>query len=66
MLEKSNDIYTINNPYGYRFNINHPMIKPYYERYIRWKGIYGAPSDKERFEFEDYMEKHIKKGNKKF
>lgn len=65
MPEKTNGIYTTDNPYGYHININHPHIKPFYDRFKKWKGIVGAPSDKERFEFESYMEKHIKKGSKK-
>lgn len=26
-------IYAKNNPYGYKINVNHPKIRPLYERY---------------------------------
>lgn len=54
----STDTYTlIDNPYGYRVNINHPRINPYYRRYKEWRGIAfaAALSDQERVEFESYM-----------
>lgn len=60
-LEKSNGIFTVENPWGYRFNINHPKIKPLYERFKKWKSIYGAPSDKQRREFEEYLLQHMNK-----
>lgn len=43
--------------YGYRVNINHPRINPYYRRYKEWRGIAfaAALSDQERVEFESYM-----------
>lgn len=51
------------NPYGYRVNINHPLIRPLYERYKKWKKIpHGAAlSDEERFEFEKYILEKIGK-----
>lgn len=52
------DTYTlIDTPYGYRVNINHPRINPYYRRYKEWRGIAfaAALSDQERVEFESYM-----------
>lgn len=61
----TNGIYTVNNPWGYKLNINHPYIIPFYNRFKKWKGIVGAPSDKQRFEFEAYMEKHLAKENRK-
>lgn len=61
-LTKANGIYAGNNPWGYRYNINHPKISELYIRFLRWKGIIGAPSDRERKEFEEYMDKHLKKG----
>lgn len=54
-------IYTQNNPYGYKYNINHPKIRELYERYKEWKGIHTVLSDEERFEFEDYLTKHFDK-----
>lgn len=53
-------VFTENNPYGYKLNINHPTIKPYYERYKRSKGIKLIPSDKQRLEFEAIMLPRIK------
>lgn len=43
--------------YGYRVNINHPRINPYYRRYKEWRRIAfaDAMSDQERAEFEAYM-----------
>ena len=60
-----NNLYIENSKYGYKLNINHPLIRDLYTRYKRWKNIpYNVPlSDNERLEFEDYIEKHIlKKG----
>ena len=49
-------IYNVDNPYGYRLNVNHPRIKVLYERYMVWKGIIGRPpTDAERFEFESMV-----------
>ena len=64
-MQAPEDIYTKNNVYGYKLNINHPYIRKLYTRYKQWKNIaYNVPlSDDERFEFEDYIEKRIlKKG----
>lgn len=61
MSYSKGSIYTVNNSWGYQLNINHPDIKPFYDRFKKWKGIVGAPSDKERFEFEDYMKKYLGK-----
>ena len=57
-----NNLYIENSKYGHRLNINHPLIRGLYTRYKRWKNIpYNVPlSDNERFEFEDYIEKHLK------
>lgn len=59
----SENIYTENNPYGYKLNINYPLIRALYVRYKRWKNIpYNVPlSDNERFEFEDYVEDYLSK-----
>lgn len=52
-----NSVYTVDNQYGYRLNINHPLIRKFYYRYKRWKNIpVNMPlSDKERFDFEEYI-----------
>lgn len=38
---KKSDLYAHGNPYGYRYNVNHPWVHPIYLEYCR--GI-GAPS----------------------
>lgn len=60
---ESQSIYTVNNPYGYRLNINHPKIKELFERYKKWKGIASVYplSDTQRFEFESYVFGILKK-----
>lgn len=64
--EHSNGIYAGANPWGYQLNVNHPQIKPYYRRFLKWKGIqFGhAPSDELRREFEAYMMNYFKKGER--
>ena len=54
-------IYAPKNKYGYKINVNHPVIRGLYDRYKKWKGIKMIPSDKERFEFEHYIEQLIQK-----
>lgn len=51
------NIFTENNPYGYRLNINHPKIHELYLRYKAWKGIprQFPLSDAERLEFESIV-----------
>ena len=64
MQENNNNIsiYCQPNIYGYRYNINHPKINELYNRYLKWKGIVGRPmTDKERYDFESYIDKLIKK-----
>ena len=54
-LNKGNDILAQNNRYGYRLNVNHPIVFQLYTRYREWLKIpAGFPlSDNERFDFED-------------
>lgn len=62
-LNTGNDILAQNNRYGYRLNINHPIVFQLYTRYREWLKIpAGFPlSDNERFDFEDRaIEKLIK------
>lgn len=50
-------IYCPMNPYGYRYNVNHPKINELYRRYLEWKHIDGRPpTDAERREFERYID----------
>ena len=60
MVEDDSSIYTKPNPYGYQLNINHPLIRPHYERY---KVKCNAPilSDEQRLEFERLMIEWIEK-----
>lgn len=37
--KKNDSIFVEGNPYGYRININHPQIKPFYEEYHRKIGV---------------------------
>ena len=51
---QNNSIFALPNKYGYKININHPQIKPLYERYkssIKAKIL----SDAERFDFERHI-----------
>lgn len=49
--EKHNSIYAKPNKYGYKIAINHPKIKPLYERYKDKLGE-RILSDAQRFQFE--------------
>lgn len=61
-LRSTNDsIYAPPNKYGYKININHPSIRPFYEHYKRRIGAIIL-SDAERFQFEAAVLKMINKG----
>ena len=53
-------IFLINNPYGFKLNINNKKINELYRRYKVWKGLpLNFPiSDDERREFESYILKN--------
>lgn len=59
----SNDngsIYARPNNYGYKYNLNNPVIKQLYERYKKKKGLPNFPlSDKERHNFEQHVHKFL-------
>ena len=59
---KNTDIFNVNNPYGFKLNLNNPKIRMLYNRYKSWKGIaeHTPLSDEERFEFEAYLLPKIK------
>ena len=40
-------IYAPENKYGYKINVNHPVIRVLYDRYKKWKGIKMIPSDRD-------------------
>ena len=61
--EKHDSIYAKPNKYGYKIAINHPKIKPLYERYKDSKNA-RILSDKERFEFEAIIVGLIEKRRK--
>ena len=52
------------NNYGYRYNVNHPQIRPYYSRFKEYIGVpeYIPISDIQRAEFERHMDKLYEKG----
>lgn len=57
---QNDSIYAKPNKYGYKINVNHPKIKPLYEKYKRHiKAI--ILSDAERLEFERIIFKMIEK-----
>lgn len=51
-----------NNPYGYKLNVNHPLIRKIYLRYKAKLGIVPRVplSDSQRFEFEEVTIKYLK------
>lgn len=53
-------IYNFNNPYGYRYNINHPKVNELFRRYRAWKGIHRPLTDAERHDFETYLDSYFK------
>lgn len=58
---KPNDtIYAKANSYGYRINVNHPQIKPLYERYKRHIGEIIL-SDAQRLHFESIIYKMMER-----
>lgn len=58
---KPNDtIYAKSNSYGYRINVNHPQIKPLYERYKRHIGE-KILSDAQRLHFESIIYKMMER-----
>lgn len=60
---KKSDLYAHGNPYGYRYNVNHPWVQPIYREYCRGIGARsGYPlTDLQRRGFDQYLEEHIQK-----
>ncbi len=49
-------VFSLNNPYGYRLNINHPEIRKKYEEYQKWQNLTRHTLREEhRIEFEEIM-----------
>lgn len=62
-LSNNNDsIYAHENKYGYKININHPKIKPIYEKYKKKYAII-IMSDTERLQLEQKLLEYL--GGKK-
>lgn len=55
-------IYAPDNKYGYKININHPKIRPLYERY-KEKLNASILSDRERYNFESIIFTMIQRKN---
>jgi hypothetical protein len=59
---KNDSIYAKPNPYGYRFNVNHPRILPLYEKY-KDKAGERILSDQQRRHFEQLIFELIERRN---
>lgn len=53
-------VYNLDNKYGYKLNVNNPVLKQWYLAYMRKNGIHIPPPDKERLEWEKKAHKYIK------
>lgn len=62
--EDNNSIYAKFNKYSYKININHPQIRPLYEKYKEKLGEVIL-SDKQRFEFEMIIFKMIERNKQR-
>lgn len=60
--EQEISIYAKHNKYAYKVNINHPSVRPLYERYKEKVGE-RILSDKQRLDFEQLFFKMIEKQN---
>ncbi|MBR1823291.1 MAG: hypothetical protein IJ779_03540 [Ruminococcus sp.] len=60
--EPNDSIFAKPNKYGYQININHPKIRPMYERYKEKLGE-RILSDKQRFDFERLIFELIRRKN---
>ena len=60
LKKKDDSIILPPNKYGYRVNINHPRIRPLYERFKQKKNALIL-SDAERLEFELIILNHIER-----
>lgn len=62
---KNNEsIFNYINPYGYKINVNHPKIRPLYEK-CKLKLNIVIMSDRQRYDFESVIIKKIEKGELK-
>lgn len=63
-LKKVDSIYAPQNKYGYHINVNHPQIKPLYDKY-KWHIGENILSDAQRMHFESLVYKMIEKNRTK-
>jgi hypothetical protein len=61
-LSPNDSIYAKENKYGYKINVNHPEIRPLYERF-KEKMKTTILSDKQRFYFESIIFQMIERKN---
>ncbi len=50
-MGKRDSIWNANNPYGYKINVNHPDVRPFYDYYKSKLGL-KILSDSQRLTFE--------------
>ncbi len=62
-IDLNDSIYAKPNKFGFKININHPQIKPLYERYKKWCGE-KILSDRQRLHFESVIFQLINRGGK--
>lgn len=58
--EPNDSLWAKENPYGYQININHPKIRPLYERFKEKVGE-RILSDRQRLRFEEHIFGMLKK-----
>lgn len=58
--EPNDSVYAKENPYGYKLNVNHPVIRSLYDRYKAKVGE-SILSDAQRKEFEGYILQKLEK-----
>lgn len=62
-INPDDSIYAKPNKYGYKINVNHPLIAPLYAHYKKWCGE-KILSDRQRLHFESIIFYLIKRGGK--
>ena len=61
-VETETGILLHHNRYGYRVNVNHPAVRPLYERFKNKRHIKaGPPTDAERAEFEEIILERLRR-----
>ena len=61
-ITPNDSIYAKTNEYGYKINVNHPHIKPMYEKFKKHIGAIIL-SDRERLQFESLIFQMIERKN---